>query len=430
VIFGNVLQTSGDAVYFARHIGLKSGVPKEVPALTVNRLCGSGLQAILLGAQEIQLDQAEFVLAGGAENMSMPPPQIRGARWGLPLGEQKLEDYLWVALVDSYNGLGMANTAENLGRKYGITRVAADEFAYRSHMLAAKARESCRFSEEIVPVTVKTKKGEVAVDKDEHIRADTTLEALAKLQARFEKNGTVTPGNASGINDGAAAVVVASAEAAQQAGLKPLARIVSGGVCGVDPDIMGIGPAPSSRQALGRAALKIEDMDLVEINEAFATQYLAVEKDLGLDRSKTNVNGGAIALGHPLGAAGARPGTGLCGWENTQMAPWANDPVRLRDGCGHVFGQRGWRGGTGRRGSKDDPRIQTIQRELTLEPLPAGTRTADLLVGDAVLPLEFESSAVAGVRAVALDVTTSRHGVAVRAVRIARSAEDTAIELA
>ena len=306
VIFGNVLQTSGDAVYFARHIGLRSGVPKEVPALTVNRLCGSGLQAILLGAQEIQLGQADFVLAGGAENMSMAPHQIRGARWGLPLGEQKLEDYLWVALVDSYNGLGMANTAENLGRKYGITREAADEFAYRSHTLAAKAREDCRFSEEIVPVTVKTKKGEAVVDKDEHIRADTTLEALAKLQARFEKNGTVTPGNASGINDGAAAVVVASAEAAQQAGLKPLARIVSGGVCGVDPDIMGIGPAPSSRQALGRAALKIEDMDLVEINEAFATQYLAVEKDLGLDRSKTNVNGGAIALGHPLGCTGAK----------------------------------------------------------------------------------------------------------------------------
>src|SRR5437588_4666477 len=181
VIFGNVLQTSGDAVYFARHIGLKAGAPKETPALTVNRLCGSGLQAILLAAQKIQLGQAEFVLAGGGENMSMAPHQIRGARWGLPLGEQKLEDYLWVALVDSYNGLGMANTAENLGRKYGITRDAADEFAYRSHMLAAKARESCRFSEEIVPVTVTTKKGEITVDKDEHIRAETTLDALNKL---------------------------------------------------------------------------------------------------------------------------------------------------------------------------------------------------------------------------------------------------------
>src|SRR5216683_6493871 len=306
VIFGNVLQTSGDAVYLARHIGLKSGVPKEVPALTVNRLCGSGLQAIILAAQEIQLGQAEFVLAGGAENMSMAPHQIRGARWGLPLGEQKLEDYLWVALVDSYNGLGMANTAENLGRKYGITRQAADEFAYRSHMLAAKAREACRFSKEIVAVEVKGKKGTTTFEKDEHIRADTTMEALGKLVARFEKAGTVTAGSASGINDGAAAVVVASADAAAKAGLKPIARIVSGGVCGVDPDIMGIGPAPSSRQALARAGKKIEDMDLVEINEAFATQYLAVEKDLGLDRDKTNVNGGAIALGHPLGASGAR----------------------------------------------------------------------------------------------------------------------------
>src|SRR5947207_8269169 len=306
VIFGNVLQTSGDAVYFARHIGLKAGARQEAPALTVNRLCGSGLQAILLGAQEIQLGQADFVLAGGAENMSMAPHQIRGARWGLPLGEQKLEDYLWVALVDSYNGLGMANTAENLGRKYGITREAADEFAYRSHMLAAQARESCRFSEEIVPVPVKTKKGEVTVDKDEHIRADTTLEILAKLQARFEKGRPVTAGDASGINDRAAAGVVASADAAKKAGLKPIARIVSGGVCGVDPDIMGIGPAPSSRHALERAGLKVSDIDLVEINEAFATQYLAVEKDLGLDRERTNVNGGAIALGHPLGASGAR----------------------------------------------------------------------------------------------------------------------------
>ncbi|MDQ2952214.1 MAG: acetyl-CoA C-acetyltransferase [Chloroflexota bacterium] len=306
VIFGNVLQTSGDAVYLARHVGLKSGVPQEAPALTVNRLCGSGLQAILLAAQEIQLGQADFVLAGGTENMSMAPHQIRGARWGLPLGEQKLEDYLWVALVDSYNGLGMANTAENLGRKYGIAREAADEFAYRSHKLAAKAREDCRFSKEIVPVEVKTKKGTVVVDKDEHIRADTTVEGLSKLVARFEKGGSVTAGTASGINDGAAALVIASADAAQKAGLKPIARIVSGGVCGVDPDIMGIGPAPSSRQALQRAGKKVQDMDLVEINEAFATQYLAVEKELGLDREKTNVNGGAIALGHPLGASGAR----------------------------------------------------------------------------------------------------------------------------
>src|SRR2546425_5813904 len=240
VIFGNVLQTSGDAVYLARHVGLRSGVPKEVPALTVNRLCGSGLQAILLGAQEIQLGQADFVLAGGTENMSMAPHMIRGARWGLPLGEQKLEDYLWVAPVGSYNGLGMANTAENLGRKYGITREAAEEFAYRSHMLAAKARESCRFSEEIVPVDVKTKKGTAVVERDEHIRADTSLEALAALTARFEKSGTVTAGNASGINDGAAAPGVVSAAAAKKGGLKPLARIVPGGVWGVDPHLLGI----------------------------------------------------------------------------------------------------------------------------------------------------------------------------------------------
>ncbi len=306
VIFGNVLQTTGDAIYFARHVGLKSGVPKEVPALTVNRLCGSGLQAILLGANEIRLGNAEFVLAGGGENMSLAPHVIRGARWGLPLGEQKLEDYLWTALVDSYNGLGMANTAENLGRKYGITRGQADEFAYRSHQRAAKARETCRFAEEIAPVEVAAKNGATAVDRDEHIRADTSLEKLASLTARFERNGTVTAGNASGVNDGAAAVVVASARAAERAGLTPLARIVSGGVCGVDPDIMGIGPAPSSRQALQRAGLRVEDMDLVEINEAFATQYLAVEKELGLDRERTNVNGGAIALGHPLGASGAR----------------------------------------------------------------------------------------------------------------------------
>ncbi len=306
VIFGNVIQVTGDAVYFARHVGLKSAVPKETPALTVNRLCGSGLQAILLGANEIRLGNADFVLAGGAENMSLSPHIVRGARWGLPLGEHRFEDYLWTALVDSYNGLGMANTAENLGRKYGITREQADGFAYRSHMLAAKARESCRLSEEIVPVEVRTKNGATVVDKDEHIRPDTSLEKLATLPARFEKDGTVTAGNASGINDGAAAVVIGSAKAAERAGLLPLARIVSGGVCGVDPDIMGIGPAPSSRQALAKAGLRVEDMDLVEINEAFATQYLAVEKDLGLDRERVNVNGGAIALGHPLGASGAR----------------------------------------------------------------------------------------------------------------------------
>jgi acetyl-CoA acetyltransferase family protein len=306
VIFGNVMQTSGDAVYFARHIGLKTGAPIEAPALTINRLCGSGLQAILLAAQEIQLGQADFVLAGGAENMSMAPHMIRGARWGLPLGEQKLEDYLWVALVDSYNGLGMANTAENLGRKYGISRQAADEFAYRSHMLAAKARESCRFSEEIVPVEVKTKKSVTVVDKDEHIRPDTTLEALGKLVARFEKDGTVTAGNASGIVDGGAALILASREAAERHQLRPLGRLVAWASTGVEPSLMGMGPAPATRKVLEQAGLSLGDIDLIEINEAFAGQYLAVEKELGLDRNIVNVNGGAIALGHPLGMSGTR----------------------------------------------------------------------------------------------------------------------------
>ena len=306
VIFGNVLQTSGDAIYLARHVGLRAGVPQEAPALTINRLCGSGLQAILLAAQEIRLGQAEFVLAGGAENMSMTPHQIRGARWGLPLGDQPLEDYLWVALIDSYTGMGMANTAEKLGRKYGITREASDAFAAESHRRAAAARASGRLAKEIVPVTVKGKKGETVVDRDEHIREDTTPETLATLVARFETSGVVTAGNASGINDGGAAVVVASAAAAAKADLRPLARVVSGGVCGVDPTIMGIGPAPASRQALARAGLKVEDMDLVEVNEAFATQALAVEKELGLDHARTNVNGGAVALGHPLAASGVR----------------------------------------------------------------------------------------------------------------------------
>lgn len=306
VIFGNVLHTCEDAPYLARHVGLRSGIPIETPGLTINRLCGSGLQAILLGAQEIRLGQATFVLAGGAENMSMAPFLVRGARWGLPLGDQKLEDYLWTGLRDSYNGLGMANTAENLGHRYGITRTEADEFALLSHRRATVAAERGRFAREIAPVTVTGRKGSVTFDRDEHIRPDATIEGLAKLVARFEKDGTVTAGNASGINDGAAVVVLASATAAQRAGLKPVARLVSGGVCGVDPDVMGIGPVPSSQKALATAGLRLEDMGLVEINEAFSTQYLAVERELGLDRERTNVNGGAVALGHPVGASGVR----------------------------------------------------------------------------------------------------------------------------
>ena len=308
VIFGNVLQTSGDAVYFARHIGLKAGAPIEAPALTINRLCGSGLQAILLAAQEIQLGQADFVLAGGAEAMSMAPHMIRGARWGLPLGEQKLEDYLWVALVDSYNGLGMANTAENLGRKYGISRQAADAFALRSQQKAKAAQEAGFFAREIAPITIKGRKGDTIVSVDEHPRGDTTMEMLAKLKTPFRNPGTVTAGNASGVNDGAAALLLASADGAKRHGLTPRARVVAMATAGVAPRIMGIGPAPATRKLLERFGFTMHDIDVIELNEAFASQGLAVMRQLGLpdDADHVNPHGGAIALGHPLGASGAR----------------------------------------------------------------------------------------------------------------------------
>src|SRR5213594_208246 len=294
-IFGNALQTSGDALYGARHVALKAGLPVEVPALTVNRLCGSGIQSIISGAQLIELGEASVVLAGGMESMSQAPHVIRGARWGLRLGQGKLEDSLMVALLDTYCGCYMAATAENLARKYGITREAQDEFALRSQKLAVAAWEAGRFNEEITPVE--------KFERDDHMRPDTTLEGLAKLKPAFGKDGFVTAGNASGIVDGGAAVVVTTAERAKA---KPLGRIVSWGIAGVSPEIMGIGPVPAARIALEKAKLKLSDIDLIEINEAFAAQYLAVEKLLELDRDKVNVNGGAIALGHPLGATGTR----------------------------------------------------------------------------------------------------------------------------
>jgi len=309
VIFGNVIQSSPDAVYMARHIGLKAGVPVEVSALTVNRLCGSGLQAMISGAQAMLLDEASVVLAGGTENMSQAPFQSYGARWGLRLGNAQLTDYLWEALTDTYAGCDMANTAENLAAQYGISRTEVDEYALRSQQEAKRAQEACYFSAEIVPVAVKTKKGEIAVDRDEHPRPDTTIEALAKLPPVFRKDGVVTAGNASGIVDGAAAVILATEERLN--GKKPLGKIVSWATVGVDPKIMGIGPAKAIPMALDRAGLTLDQVDLVEVNEAFAPQYLAVEKELGLDRSKTNVNGGAIAIGHPLGASGARIGLHL-----------------------------------------------------------------------------------------------------------------------
>ena len=306
VVFGNVQQSSVDAHYGARHVGLKAGLPQEVPALTVNRLCGSGIQAVLSGAQHIQLDEAGVVLAGGMENMSQVPHIIRGLRGGLKLGQGKLEDWLWEGLNDPYAGCSMAITAENCATKYGISREDSDTYALRSQQLANKAWTSGIMKDEVTPVEIKSKKGVTLVDKDDHMRPETTMEGLAKLPTVFKKDGVVTAGNASGIVDGAAALVIAGENAVKDKGLKPLGRIVSWATVGVDPTLMGMGPAPAIRKALERANLKLADLDLIEINEAFAPQYLACEKELGLDRDKVNVNGGAIALGHPLGASGAR----------------------------------------------------------------------------------------------------------------------------
>jgi len=300
VIVGNALQTSGDAIYGARHVGLKAGVPKQVPALTVNRLCGSGVQSIIHAAEQIELGEATTVLAGGMENMSQAPHVIRGARRGLRLGQGALEDSLMVALLDSYTGLYMAQTSDNLARKYNISREEQDAFALRSQQKAGAARSACRLSEEIVPVTA----GKTQVKEDDHLRPDTTQEGLAKLKPAFAKDGFVTAGNASGIVDGAAMVVVTTAENAK--GKKPLGRIVSWGIAGCDPEIMGIGPVPATKIALKKAGMKLDDIDLIEINEAFAGQILAVIKELGIDEQKLNVNGGAIALGHPLAASGTR----------------------------------------------------------------------------------------------------------------------------
>jgi acetyl-CoA acetyltransferase family protein len=305
-VFGNALQTSGDAIYGARHVALKAGVPFERPALTVNRLCGSGIQSIVSGAQMIQLEEANTALVGGMESMSQAPHVIRGARSGFALGEGKLEDSLMVALLDTYCNTPMAGTAENLARKFEIPREEQDKYALRSQQEAKRAQDAGYLAEEIVPVEVKTRKTTSLFEADDHLRPETTLEGLAKLRPAFAKDGFVTAGNASGIVDGAAALVIASEEFVKSRDLKPMGRIVSWAYAGVEPEIMGIGPVPATRKALASAGLKLADMDLIEVNEAFAAQYLAVEKELGLDRSRTNVNGGAIALGHPLGATGTR----------------------------------------------------------------------------------------------------------------------------
>jgi acetyl-CoA acyltransferase 2 len=305
VVMGNVIQSSADAVFVGRHVGLKSGVPKHVPGLTVNRLCGSGLQAIISAAHSILVDDSQLAVAGGTENMSQIPHVIRGARWGIPLGQAPMADYLWETLYDPYGDCTMAITAENIAEKYGITREEADAFAIRSNEKALAAMKNGTFAEEITPVTIQTRKGEVTIDKDEHPRA-TTLEKIAKLPARFKENGVVTAANASGINDGAATLLLSSSAFAEKRNLKPIARLVSWGITGVEPELMGLGPVSAIQQALSKANMKIQDLDLIEINEAFAAQYLGCQKLLDFDPAIGNVNGGAVALGHPLGASGAR----------------------------------------------------------------------------------------------------------------------------
>jgi acetyl-CoA C-acetyltransferase/acetyl-CoA acyltransferase 2 len=307
VVFGNVAQTSTDAAYLARHVGLRAGLPERTPALVVNRLCGSGFEALVQAATLIETGQAEVVLAGGTESMSQAPLVLRGTRWGFPLGKPPpVEDMLWSALTDSYAGLPMALTAEKLAEQYRISQDEVDVFSAESQRRWAAADEAGRFADELAPIEVKGKKGPVLFAKDEHPRPDTTAESLKKLPKVFKKDGVVHAGAASGISDGAGALVVASGAYAERRGLRPLARLVNWGHAGVDPTIMGIGPVPAVKNALARAGAKLSDFDLFEVNEAFAPQVLAVLKELALPRDRTNVDGGAIALGHPLAASGAR----------------------------------------------------------------------------------------------------------------------------
>jgi acetyl-CoA acetyltransferase family protein len=308
-VFGNVLQTSADAIYLARHVALRAGCPIETPAVTVNRLCGSGFEAIVQGARQILLGEAQIVLAGGSESMSQAPHVVRGARWGLRLGPPTpLEDSLWEALRDSQCNRSMAETAEALAEQYRLPRAEVDAVALSSQQRARDAWAAGAFRDEVIPVSIMNRKTKLAEPwaQDEHMRPDTSLEGLARLAPYFRKDGVVTAGNASGISDGAAAVILADEVTAKAQGLKALGRLVAWGVTGVDPGIMGIGPVPAVRKALSKAGMTLDQMDLVEINEAFAAQYLAVERELGLDRARTNIDGGAIAIGHPLGASGAR----------------------------------------------------------------------------------------------------------------------------
>ncbi len=308
VIMGNAMQTSSDAIYGARHVALKSGCRIETPGLTVNRLCGSGIESVALASRFLRTGDATWVLAGGMENMSQAPHVLRGlrgqeVRFGASM---QIEDSLFVNLKDGFCNLFMAETAQNCARKYDIGRGAQDEFALRSHQEGVRAVKAGLFKEEIVPVPVTRRKETIQVESDDHIKPDTTIEKLAKLPPAFGKDGTVTAGNASGIVDGAACVVVTTAKHAREKGLSAIGRVVGTGTVGVPPDLMGMGPAPAIREVLKRTGLRLEEIDLFEINEAFSGQYLAVEKDLGLDRAKCNVNGGSVALGHPLAATGTR----------------------------------------------------------------------------------------------------------------------------
>ena len=307
VVFGNVAQTSSDAIYLARHVGLRAGAPVSTPALTVNRLCGSGFEAVVQGARLLAAGEAEVVLVGGTESMSQAPLVLRGTRFGFPLGKPPpVEDMLWSALTDSYAGLPMAMTAEKLAEQYHIGQDAVDEYSVLSQKRFAAAQEGGRLAQELAPVDVATRKGTVSFARDEHPRPDTTVETLRKLPKVFKKDGVIHAGAASGISDGAGALVMSTRAWAEKHGKQPLARVVNWGFAGVDPTIMGIGPVAAFKNALARAEAKLGDFDLFEVNEAFAPQYLAVEKELALPRDRTNVDGGAIAVGHPLAASGAR----------------------------------------------------------------------------------------------------------------------------
>jgi acetyl-CoA C-acetyltransferase len=305
VVFGNVIHSAPEDMYMARVVGIKAGIPKEVPAFTVNRLCGTGVQAIVSAAQSIATGDAEVAVAGGAESMSRGPYWMPHARWGARMGETKMVDPVVGGLTDPFNEIHMGVTAENLAESHSITREEQDEFSVESHRRAAAAQEQGRFDEEIVPVELTSKKGTTEFTKDEHVRPEASVEAMAKLKPVFKPDGTVTAGNASGMNDAGAAVVLMSAEAAERLGTPVRGRILSYSYCGVDPKVMGIGPVPAVRKAMERAGRSLDDVDVIELNEAFAAQSLAVIKDLGLDREKVNPNGGAIALGHPIAATGA-----------------------------------------------------------------------------------------------------------------------------